>query len=280
MTEADWLACTDPYLLLGALRGGSDRKLRLFACACVRELDGLVPGEQGWQTVRVAERFADGEATAEELMAARNAPGEPRPAGMHLTAWRAARAAATATSSPAAWSAAANAARAAARLRAVQSVCAAAGGRRPDLLPDIPTSLEAAWARVPPPGPEGGTALAAPPRRSATRPQRLEDNPAWKAAWVDGRTAAGGRHVELLRDVFGNPFRPTPVDPAWLSWRDGTVAKLARAFYAEGRFGDLPVLGDALEEAGCDDPALLAHCRGPGPHSRGCWVVDLLLGKG
>ena len=52
------------------------------------------------------------------------------------------------------------------------------------------------------------------------------------------------------------------------------------AMYAAKRFRDMPILGDALEEAGCADEALLAHCRGPGPHVRGCWAVDLILGKG
>ena len=84
----------------------------------------------------------------------------------------------------------------------------------------------------------------------------------------------------LIRDIFGNPYRPPPaIDPAWLAWNDGTIPNMARTMYARKRFRDLPILGDALEEAGCADEALLAHCRGKGPHVRGCWVVDLLLGK-
>jgi hypothetical protein len=87
----------------------------------------------------------------------------------------------------------------------------------------------------------------------------------------------------LLREVVGNPFRPVTVAPAWLT---PTVKGLASAAYEErvqpsceldaARLG---VLADALEEAGCDNGDILAHCRGPGPHVRGCWVVDLLLGK-
>jgi hypothetical protein len=90
----------------------------------------------------------------------------------------------------------------------------------------------------------------------------------------------------LLRCIFGNPFRPVTVNPAWLAWNGGTVFKLAQAAY-ENR--DLPsghldtsrlsILADALEEAGCSDADLLAHLRGPGPHCRGCWAVDLILGK-
>jgi hypothetical protein len=84
----------------------------------------------------------------------------------------------------------------------------------------------------------------------------------------------------LLRDVFGNPFRPTPTaDPAWLAWNGGTVRRLAEAIY-EGRALDrLPVLADALEDAGCTDWHIVSHCRSGGAHVRGCWVIDLLLGK-
>jgi hypothetical protein len=73
--------------------------------------------------------------------------------------------------------------------------------------------------------------------------------------------------------------RPFTADPSWLAWNDGTVAKLAAAIYDERRFADLPILADALEDAGCADAAVLAHCRGGGEHVRGCWVVDLLTGR-
>ena len=63
------------------------------------------------------------------------------------------------------------------------------------------------------------------------------------------------------------------------SWLTSTVVGLADAIYADRAFDRLPILADALEEAGCDHPNVPAHCRGPGPHARGCWVVDLLLGK-
>jgi hypothetical protein len=80
----------------------------------------------------------------------------------------------------------------------------------------------------------------------------------------------------LLRDVIGNPFRPVTVDPAWLM---STVRALAAVIYADRAFDRLPILADAIEDAGCDSADILAHCRGDGPHVRGCWVVDLLLGK-
>ena len=69
------------------------------------------------------------------------------------------------------------------------------------------------------------------------------------------------------------------MDPAWLAWNGGTVRKLAEAIYDERAFDRLPVLADALEEAGCADEGVLRHCRGGGPHVRGCWVIDLILGK-
>jgi hypothetical protein len=92
-------------------------------------------------------------------------------------------------------------------------------------------------------------------------------------------TKSAQRQADILRDVFGNPFRPPAIDPAWLRWDQGTVVKLARALYDEQAFDRLPVLADALEDAGCADAELLGHLRGPGPHVRGCWAVDLLLRK-
>jgi hypothetical protein len=128
----------------------------------------------------------------------------------------------------------------------------------------------------------------------------------------------GKAHASLLRDLVGNPFRPAgqyvpcrtchgvgfldvpdrpgeyrvcgrcaagkgsrcQLDPSWLAGNGGAVARLAGAMYEEHAFDQLPVLADALEEAGCEDPDLLGHCRQPGTHFRGCWVVDALLGKG
>ncbi|MDB5312321.1 MAG: hypothetical protein JWO38_6523 [Gemmataceae bacterium] len=85
-----------------------------------------------------------------------------------------------------------------------------------------------------------------------------------------------GAQTAAIRDIFGNPFRPVTVNP---SWRTPPVLALARHIYADRAFGRLPVLADALQDAGCSQPAVLAHCRGAGPHVRGCWAVDLMLGK-
>jgi catechol 2,3-dioxygenase-like lactoylglutathione lyase family enzyme len=89
-------------------------------------------------------------------------------------------------------------------------------------------------------------------------------------------TAEGNTQADLVRCIVGNPFRPVAVDPAWL--RPGVV-ELARTIYEDWACDRMPELADALEQAGCANADILAHCREPGPHVRGCWVVDLLLGK-
>jgi len=82
----------------------------------------------------------------------------------------------------------------------------------------------------------------------------------------------------LLRDIAGGIGRPRGITASCLAWEGGTVVKLARFIYDGRRFEDLPILADALEDAGCSDEDVLSHCRGPGPHVRGCHVLDLLLG--
>lgn len=87
----------------------------------------------------------------------------------------------------------------------------------------------------------------------------------------------GGRMLcDLLRCVFGNPFTKPAFEK---KWRSETVTALAEGIYADHAFDRLPILADALEEAGCDDRKMLDHLRGKGPHCRGCWVLDLALGK-
>jgi hypothetical protein len=85
--------------------------------------------------------------------------------------------------------------------------------------------------------------------------------------------------ADLLREVVGNPFRRVIINSAWLAWNDGTVRRIAQTIYDERAFERMSILADALEDAGCDNADILAHCRGDGEHVRGCWVVDLLLGK-
>jgi hypothetical protein len=105
--------------------------------------------------------------------------------------------------------------------------------------------------------------------------------------------------ASVLRELFGNPIRKPRVVGAslhgrvamasprgkplfireWLDWHGGLVRQLARAIHEERAYDRLPILADALEDAGCDDAEVLGHLRGPGPHARGCWVLDLILGR-
>jgi hypothetical protein len=82
-------------------------------------------------------------------------------------------------------------------------------------------------------------------------------------------------HAVLLRDIFGNPFREVNFEA---EWRTTTVVALAMQLYETRDFGEMPILADAIQDAGCEDTVILDHCRGPGPHVRGCWVCDLVLG--
>lgn len=202
MTEPEWLACTKLTPLLEFLRDrASDRKLRLFAVACCRhDWAWLKPFARA--SVELAERFADGDASAEELAQAK------RVVWVHWTQGRIAGS----------------------NLR---------------------------WDQT--------TVLAADENLSANI-LKLKD-----LSWPLER-----QFLSSLRDVFGNPFQPMTVDPAW---RTSTVSSLAQAIYHERAFDRLPILGDALEDTGCDNADILNHCRQPGDHVRGCWCVDLLLGK-
>jgi hypothetical protein len=92
------------------------------------------------------------------------------------------------------------------------------------------------------------------------------------AGWANER----GAQASLIHDVFGNPFRPVTLNSAW---RTANVTALAQSIYADRAFDRLPILADALEDAGCDNADILNHCRQPGVHVRGCWAVDLILGK-
>jgi hypothetical protein len=95
---------------------------------------------------------------------------------------------------------------------------------------------------------------------------------------LDAAKAEEQAQCGLLRDVVGPAICPA-IQGAWLCNSGGTVRRLAEAIYEERAFDHLPILADALEEASCSDEALLGHLRGPSPHVRGCWAVDLILGK-
>jgi hypothetical protein len=98
----------------------------------------------------------------------------------------------------------------------------------------------------------------------------------WAASAVRTRKKETAMHCSLLRDIFGNPFRPVAFDPAW---RTATAVGIAAKMYDSRDFAAMPILADALQDAGCENDAILRHCREEATHVRGCWVVDLVLGK-
>jgi hypothetical protein len=123
--------------------------------------------------------------------------------------------------------------------------------------------------------------------RAMAPPRDPDEWAIWAATWDPG--PGGGRAADVLildprpgwvaglvRDVFGNPFRPVAFHARW---RTADTVGLARGVYEDRAFDRLPLLADALMDAGCADEDILAHCRSDGPHVRGCWVVDLVLGK-
>jgi hypothetical protein len=256
MKETEWLTCKDPQRMLVHLRrmtGG--RKLRLFAVACCRRIEHILENESHRHTLEKAERLADG---VPEAVDSPNAYSGMGVLGLDLAELEAC-----------AWTV-----------------------RRP-MTRDEQTAAIQAWHETPsdqwyPPGIHTVCEPTTETQRltahlAAVRGSESAARAAARAAGGDkllrfGRTYGIERRAQadLLREIMGDPFRRVIVDPAWLTPR---VIMLAQAAYAERAFDLLPILGDALEEAGCIDIAIPAHCRAPVEHVRGCWVVDVLLGK-
>lgn len=219
MKEKDWLTCTDPIKMLRSLRGKtSDRKLRLFACACCRRIGHFLEHPEIPILIEFVERIAERTATAQEVYDAIHDSG---------VIW--------------------------------QNVA---------YLKNAETDAAAAFCS------------AADDRATATSAAKSVSRKATHALSHEGKqTTEEGSQCQLLRDIFGYPFRPVRLDPSWLAWSDGIIVRLAHAIYDERAFDRLPILADALEEAGCTDAYILNHCRQPGEHVRGCWVIDLINGK-
>ena len=229
MTEQEWLEASDLGRMLEFLRGKSnERKMRLFAVACCRRIWHLLIDKRSREAVEVAERYADGGATDEELETASLAAEAVWDADMKRAA------------KEGKWD-------------------------RRSRLPYYGASA-AAYNVAIPLGWWGAAPAFRPPNEIARET-------------VPDTGAEGAAQCVLLWDIFGNPFRPVVINPSWLAWNDEMVVKLAQAIYDERAFDRLPILADALEEAGCTSEDILGHLRGPGPHVRGCWVVDLCLGK-
>ena len=141
-----------------------------------------------------------------------------------------------------------------------------------DHLPDHPSLAVAEAAR--------NSATAVGRMFAATPPG--DGNVLWLTARATGANDLDTelRHqVHFVRDILGNPFRPESLDPAWLRFNRGIAEHLAREIDERAAYREMPVLGDALEDAGCERDPILAHCRTAKVHVRGCWVIDLLLGR-
>jgi hypothetical protein len=115
-------------------------------------------------------------------------------------------------------------------------------------------------------------------RKKAANSKGLEE-PAWdqhNSIYLAAEAEEERTQTNLLRCVIGNPFRPVTVDPTWLT---SDVVTLAEGIYGDRAFDRLPILADALQDAGCENEDILSHCHSEGPHCRGCWLIDLLTGR-
>jgi len=267
MTGAEWLTCADPGRMLPFLAGkASDRKLRLFACACCRRVWHLLREPESRQAVTVAERFADGAASAEELAQAKTLARQVTWSAIQRVHAEWGQTAVT-ESARAAWV-------------SVWVACAAEETTEAQVWNDWTAGAEAAGQSL-----ALRTAQVVAWAKTVAEEQGLwgvlarSNDPAVDDLATQGPDEEELFQCDLLRDLFGQLFQPAHVDPTWTSWQGGIIATMAQVIHDERRFGDLPILADALEDAGCDNEALLAHCRLPGPHVRGCWAVDALLGR-
>ena len=238
MTETEWLTCSEnsePQTMLEFVRPQTtERKCRLLAVSFCRHILPLVSEPIGHQAVVIAEQYADGLVSLEEMLAVSKQvfdcySSSPNTAYVMNTE----PSLSIKTSSIA--------------LQATAFLTGAFDNYL-DLCCQCTDLATLRWALL--------------------RAKPNEEVPPW-------RTRIEWQFL-LIEDVIGNAFRLIAIEPCWLS---RNVIRLAQAIYDERTFERMPILADALKEAGCADSDLLSHCRGPGPHVRGCWAVDLVLGK-
>jgi len=232
MNEQEWLESTDPRPMLTYLHGkASDRKLRLFAVACCRQIWHLIRDNRAQEAAEIAECFADGLVGDKDRSNARKLAQQ------------------------------------------------AAQSRGIILRPDSPK-----WERR-----AASTVYYATARNAM---EAAYNAPCLAVEAVIWKAGANGSYdsialklgeqilqVNAIVDIFGNAFRPATTNPIWLTWNDSAVRKIAQTIYDERAFDRMPILADALEDAGCDNEDILRHCRSDSPHVKGYWVVDLVLGK-
>jgi hypothetical protein len=243
MTETEWLTCADPSMMfeaLGSIR--TERKSRLLAVACFRRTWAFLDDERCRRLVDVVERYVDNLASADEWIAATaEAQQAERDATDH----------------------------------AVQLF----NRLDRDLRAEADASARRSWL------------FGAAHGLSGNRNAKPEEWNSQTLTVFRHTTSASARpryateweyHSELLaqcvllRDIFGSPFRSIPFRRRW---RTETVSMIARQMYESRDFGAMPILADAIQDAGCSNDDILDHCRGESPHVRGCWVVDVALGK-
>ncbi len=246
MTEDEWQAKHDPFLMLCHLQNNAlldARNSRLFAVACCQRVASFLPNDVHRETIEVSARFVEGLATKQELQRLseklRSFYGEPPGAGY--------------LEQPAEmcyllshWA-----------LRA-DDVDICLGSRQAVLLVGYVHRI--------------GQVL-----RSE---QWLGSDEWWEHEAESAMSTERLAQASLIRDIFGNPFHSRfPLPSAMLGWNDRTVPRIAEGIYADRAFDRMPILHDALLDAGCNDEALLSHCRNPDGHVRGCWALDAILGK-
>jgi hypothetical protein len=239
MTEAEWLACADPDKMLPTVPV-KPRKLRLFALACCARVDDLITDPRSQAALEFAEQHVE---TPVNRQKGRTAIFNAADAvGEELFDERLKYKDR--------------------RSSAVLACSAAAQAAANTMLPD--------------------------PKEAAHFSASLASIAAgWRALYVARRRGPGrlpremkapevAQQALLFRDICGNPFRPVKTDPSWLT---SDVVSLARGIYEEKAFDRMPILADALQDAGCANEDVLNHCRAETVHVRGCWAIDLLLGK-
>jgi hypothetical protein len=264
MTESQWLSTTNPHDMLAFLNErkpaglatlfswlgfatgkASPRKLRLFACACCRRLGPLLADERSRQAIDVAELYVDSlvskKAYQQAVHAARAASLQAARPRIMMGEWLAA-----------------------AQARAAEAIACT-------LEADDPADEAATW------GKEAVRAWAAQnsgphPAAGSHMPHLPHQSMTPEAAWI----AEGIAQCDLLRDLIGNPFRAPVFAP---SWRTPQAIALATSICQDRSFTEVPQLAMILEQAGCNNPEILQHCRENKEHARGCWALDFVLGK-
>jgi hypothetical protein len=261
MREAEWLTCNDPKKMLRGLQLWiSERKRLLVACACCRRAWRLMPDRDARRLIVLAERFADGLVDYEVLEEAFLDWGDAPDADYDLVQPEQAAGGAVGelvTRSP---------------LGAL-TLAAEARGRAAGLMAIRRVKDDEEW-------PDG---------ESAGEFWFTSDKQQDRFCRAHEAAVKRERAVQaaLIREVTGTPSRqPRPLPEVVLRWQDGVVVRLALAAYRKRRCPAgtldpslLGILADALLDAGCDDEELTQHLRSEGPHVRGCWAVDAILGK-